>query len=164
MHLILLLIKVGFLEIDFVDLLDIFLVGLLLFQVYRLIKGSLAFNIFLGLLIVYFIWFVVSLLEMQLLKRILEQFVNMGVIALLIVFQPEVRKFLLYLGRGSLARRLILFRKFWKRSDPKDTQFHPVAKSIVAALANLSKNHTAAILVLTETSKLQFYAYWGIDG
>lgn len=158
----LMLIKIGFLEIDFVDLLDIFLVGLLIYQVYRLIKGSLAFNIFLGLLIVYFIWFVVSLLEMQLLKRILEQFVNMGVIALLIVFQPEVRKFLLYLGRGSLARRLIMFRKFWKRSDAKDTQFHPVAKSIVAALTNLSKNRTGAIVVLTETSKLQFYANTGV--
>ena len=157
-----LFIKIGFMEVDVIDLIDILVVGILLFYLYRLVKGSLAFNIFLGLVFVYLMWFVVSLLGMQLLQRIMVQFVNVGVIALLIVFQPEVRKILLYLGRGSLARRALMFRKFWRRNDRKDAAMHPLVQRITLALSNLHKSKTGCILVLCETSKLQMYANSGV--
>jgi diadenylate cyclase len=155
------LIKIGFLEVTVIDLLDILLVGILLFQLYRLLKGSLAFNIFTGLILVYFIWILVTLLEMQLLKRILEQFINVGVIALLILFQPEVRKFLLYLGRGSILKRTLMFKRFWRKNN-KETEFYPIVKKLTVALSNMRKSRTGAILVLTESSKLQFYANTGV--
>lgn len=157
-----LFIKIGFLEIDVVDLLDIFLVGLLLYQVYKLLKGSLAFNIFIGLLLVYFVWFVVGLLGMRLLEGILGQFIEVGVIALLIVFQPEIRKFLIYLGRGSVLSRGFSISRLFRKDKHSTKRYDGIIAEVVSALGNLSNSRTGAILVFSETSRLQFYANTGV--
>lgn len=157
-----LFIKIGFLEIDFIDLLDIFLVGLLLYQVYKLLKGSLAFNIFIGLVLVYFAYFLVGLLGMRLLEGILGQFIEVGVIALLIVFQPEIRKFLIYLGRGSAFSRRFSITRLFKRDSKRTKVYDGLVKEIVNAMSNLAKNKMGAILVFSETSRLQFYANTGV--
>ncbi len=157
-----LFVKLGFLEIGFADLLDIFLVGLLIYQIYRLLKGSLALNIFLGLVLVYFVWFLVGLLEMRLLTSILGQFIEVGVIALLIVFQPEVRKFLLYLGRGHLFKKGISIRKLFSRTSRNEAEYYPIVKSILSAVDHMRERGTGAILVLCESSRLQFYANTGV--
>ncbi|MDX2003549.1 MAG: diadenylate cyclase CdaA [Chitinophagales bacterium] len=157
-----LLIKIGFLEISVTDLLDILLVTLLLFQLYKLLRGSLAFNIFIGLVFIYILWFLVTILEMQLLKRILEQFVNVGVLALLIIFQPEARKFLLYLGRGSVVNRTQFLRRLFNKASAKEAEYFPMVKKISLALGNLKKTRTGAIIVLSESSRLQFYAQTGV--
>lgn len=157
-----LFIKIGFLEIGFTDLLDIFLVGLLIYQIYRLLKGSLALNIFLGLVLVYFVWFLVGLLEMRLLASLLGQFIEVGVIALLIVFQPEIRKFLLYLGRGNILRKSFSLRRIFSRNQRNEAEYYPVVKSIIAAIEHMRQGGTGAILVLCETSRLQFYANTGV--
>ncbi len=162
MRLLYLFVKIGFLEIGFADLLDIFLVGLLIYQIYRLLKGSLALNIFLGLVLVYFVWFLVGLLEMRLLASILGQFIEVGVIALLIVFQPEVRKFLIYLGRGSILRKGFSLRRIFSKSNRKEAEYYPIIKSIVAAAEHMREQGTGAILVLSESSRLQFYANTGV--
>ncbi len=162
MCLLYLFVKIGFLEIGFADLLDIFLVGLLIYQIYRLLKGSLALNIFLGLVLVYFVWFLVGLLEMRLLASILGQFIEVGVIALLIVFQPEVRKFLIYLGRGSILRKGFSLRRIFSKSNRKEAEYYPIIKSIVAAAEHMREQGTGAILVLSESSRLQFYANTGV--
>ena len=157
-----LFIKIGFLEITFLDLLDIALVGLLIYQLYKLLSGSIAFNILMGLLLVYFIWFLVRVLEMELLQGILGQFINVGVIALLIVFQPEVRKFLLFLGRGSRFNKYNMFWKNLLSKEKRQPLFDPYIKQITVALENLSAVKTGAIIVLSETSRLQFYADSGV--
>lgn len=154
--------SIGFLEIDIEDLLDIFLVGLLIYQVYKLLRGSLAFNIFIGLVLVYFVWFIVGLLEMKLLEALLGQFIEVGVIALLIVFQPEIRKFLIYLGRGSLLRRNFSFKRLFTRNDTDDAEYVGLVKEVTTALDNLARGKTGAILVFSETSRLQFYANTGV--
>lgn len=158
----LLFIKIGFLEISLLDILDIILVGLLIYQVYKLLKGSIAFNIFIGLLLVYFAWFLVRVLGMELLQGILSQFIGVGVIALLIVFQPEVRKFLLFLGRGGRFRRYNMLWKDLFSKEKRQPEFLPYINEITDALKNLSETKTGAILVLSETSRLQFYANTGI--
>ena len=104
------LIQIGFLTISFWDFLDVLIVGFLLYQVYKLLKGSLGFNIFIGLVLVYSTWRIVSILEMPLLSSILGQFVSVGMIALLVLFQPEVRRFLLFVGQGSIQTKIQVFR------------------------------------------------------
>lgn len=157
-----LFIKIGFLEFDLVDMLDILLVGLLIYQVYKLLKGSLAFNIFIGLLLVYFVWFVVGLLEMRLLQGILGQFIEVGVIALLIVFQPEIRKFLIYLGRGSIMRRNFSIKRLFVKNDKPKGVYEELVKEVSTAIKHLTKTRTGAILVFSETSRLQFFANTGV--
>lgn len=154
-------IKIGFLEIRLLDILDIILVGILIFQLYKLVKGSLAFNIFIGLLIVYLASLVVQSFGMELLSGILGQFVGVGVIAVLIVFQPEVRRFLLYVGRGSRIGRESIWKKLsinkWRLSTQKEMQI----KTIIRALDIFSRNKTGALIVYAITSKLQYYANTG---
>lgn len=154
--------RIGFLEFRVIDLVDILLVGFLIYQLYRLIRGSLAYNIFIGLLIVYLLSLLFRALDMQLISQILGQFIGVGVLALLIVFQPEVRRFLLLLGRGSdltrsgFLRRLNLRPRDWAQ-DSADTMIPDVAASITA----LAKRRTGALIVFSQTSRLQFFANTG---
>ena len=87
----------SFIHISLLDMLDIFLVAVLLFQLYRLIKGTIAINIFVGIFGVYLFWLLVKALNMELLSSILGQIIGVGVVALIIVFQQEIRRFLLIL-------------------------------------------------------------------
>lgn len=96
-----LLFSIGFLELTWIDIADILLVSFLIYQVYRLMKGSVAVKIFLGILAVYLLFLVVKALKMELLTTILGQFIGLGVIAGLILFQQEIRKFLLLIGKTT---------------------------------------------------------------
>ena len=95
----------GFLDLDIFDFLDILLVTALLFQLYKLVKGTVAIKIFLGLAFTYLFWKLVGALQMDLLSEILGQFIGVGVLAIIIVFQQEVRKFLLMIGTTSFQNR-----------------------------------------------------------
>src|SRR6185295_14783976 len=99
--------KIAFLEVSWVDFVDISLVAILLYQIYKMIRGSLAVNIFLGILSLYLIYLVVRAAQMELLATILGQFMGVGVLAMIILFQPELRKFLLVIGRGTEFRENI---------------------------------------------------------
>ncbi|MBK8344154.1 MAG: hypothetical protein IPL12_13100 [Bacteroidetes bacterium] len=103
------LLSLGFLDLTLVDIIDILLVAFILFQLYRLVRGSLAFTIFIGLLVIYVLSLVAKALELKLMSEILGSFISVGVIAVLIVFQPEIRRFLLYVGRSSDFRKA----NFW---------------------------------------------------
>lgn len=83
----------GFLDITLVDIIDIFVVALIMFQVYRLTRGTNALRIVVGILIIYLLWIVTRVLNMELLSMILGQIIGVGVIALIIVFQQEIRVF-----------------------------------------------------------------------
>ncbi|MDH5415287.1 MAG: TIGR00159 family protein, partial [Flavobacteriaceae bacterium] len=91
--------SIGFLKVTWVDIIDILLVSALLYHVYKLMKGSVAVNIFLGVLAIYFTYLIVQAAQMELLSLILGQFMGVGVLATIILFQPEIRKFLLLVGR-----------------------------------------------------------------
>ena len=81
---------IGFLEISWTNLIDVSLVAILLYQVYKLLKGSIAMNIFFGILALYLIYLLVKALQMELLATILGQFMGVGVLAMIILFQPEL--------------------------------------------------------------------------
>ena len=84
--------------------LDIVAVALILYQLYRLTRGTAAIRIFLGVLAIYLVYQIVDALQMRMLAEILGQFIGVGVIALLIVFQQELRQFLLLIGNRQFVR------------------------------------------------------------
>ena len=92
----------AFITVHFIDVVDILLVAVLIYQLYYLIKGTAAINIFIGILLFYLLWIVVKALNMQLFGSILGKFIDVGFIALLIVFQQELRRFLLFIGTSDI--------------------------------------------------------------
>ena len=91
----------GFVPFTFVDLIDIILVAVIMYWIYRMTKGTNAPYILSGIIAVYLLWVVVRALNMELLSTILGQLISVGAIALIIVFQPELRRFLQMIGMGQ---------------------------------------------------------------
>ncbi len=95
----------GALNFSVLDALDIIIAAFLLFQIYRLLKGTAAIRILLGMVAIYLLYRLVQLLEMRLLSEFLGSFMGAGLIILIIVFQQEIRKFLLVVGSATFTRR-----------------------------------------------------------
>lgn len=152
------LFKIGFLEVSWVDFVDISLVSILLFQVYKLIRGSIAVNIFLGILSLYLIYLIVRAAQMELLATILGQFMGVGVLAMIILFQPEIRKFLLVIGRGAEFRENI-FKAIsnWRNTYHDEFDVH----EIIEAVKNLKASKTGALIVFSRDTELKFYVETG---
>jgi uncharacterized protein (TIGR00159 family) len=154
-----LLFDIGFLKIGWVDVIDILLVSVLLYQVYKLMKGSMAVTIFLGYLFLYLIYLVVDAAGMELVSTILGQFMQVGVIAAIILFQPEIRKFLLLLGKTTDINR-DLFRGFLRRKDDLGKKGFQV-NDIIDAVKAMGGSNTGALIVLSKDAELRFYAESG---
>lgn len=150
--------KLGFLEVNWVDLIDVGLVAVLLYQIYKLIRGSIAVNIFLGLLALYLVYLMVRAAQMELLGTILGQFMGVGFIAMIVLFQPEIRKFLIVLGRSTEFRENFLKTLSGMRQgyaiDFDVTQVTDAVKSMMAT-------KTGALIVFTRDSGLKFYVQTG---
>ena len=101
-----------FIDFSFIDVIDIFLVALLLFYLYKLVRGTVAINIFIGIVIIYLIWKLTDLLSMDVLSNILGNFISVGFFALIVVFQQEIRRFLLLLGSTNFTNRKNVIRYF----------------------------------------------------
>ena len=99
--------SVAFIAFRWLDVVDILLVAILLYQLYNLVRGSVAVNIFIGILFVYILWLVVKALNMQLFGSILGKFIDVGIIVLIVVFQQELRRFLLFLGTTDFFSKTI---------------------------------------------------------
>lgn len=138
------------------DIIDIVLVALLLYYVYRLMKESGSLNIFYGILVFIIIWILVSqVLDMRLLGRIFDKLVGVGVLALIILFQDEIRRF--FLTIGSQRRLGFLFRLFRSR---KTVVRNPAAENkavmqIVLACEQMSKRYVGALIVLEKSMSLR---------
>ena len=148
------LFKIGFLDFNFLDLLDILIVGYLIYRIYKLLRGSIAFNIFVGIVILYAIWGLVSLLKMDMLSSILGQFVNVGFIIIIIIFQPEVRRFLLLLGNTTLGSRTNFFSRWLTRNLSTSENKQSALQEIKSALLRLSKEKTGALIVFSRNLDL----------
>ena len=151
--------SIGFVDVKFVDILDVMFVTILLYQVYKLMRGSVAIRVFLGFLSLYLAFLVVKAANMELLTSILGQFMGVGVLAVIILFQQEIRKFLLLLGRtpvfneGSVLKSI----RFWTSAESVRTEINP----IVEAAKTLGGTNTGALMVLSKNSELKFYAESG---
>ena len=151
----LLFIKIGFLPVRIWDILDILVVGLLMYQIYKLLKGSIAFNILIGLLTLYVVWWLVGELKMDLLQAFMEQFVNLGVLILIIIFQPEVRRFLVVLGNRALRRRSEFLGSIIDRNMNSTPQKQNHIRAIKAAILRMSRRKTGALIVLARDLSLE---------
>jgi len=161
---LILLFNIGFLEISWVDILDIIAVTWLLYQVYKLMKGSIASKVFLGFLFLYLTYLMVNAAEMKLLSAILGQFMGVGVLALIILFSPEIRKFLLIIGKSTTFNRENLFKNLpWKKQG-LDDRFD--VNPVIDAAKTLGGTNTGALIVFSRESELKFYVDSGdrIDG
>ncbi len=143
-----------FLDFSFIDVIDILLVAVLLFYVHKLLKGTVAINIFIGITILLLIWQLTKALKMELLSNILGGFMGVGSIALIVVFQPEMRKFLLMLGSTKFSRRGGFFSKI--KFLKTDFVSQDDLDSIVEACENLAKTKTGALIAIERNNKLDF--------
>jgi uncharacterized protein (TIGR00159 family) len=143
-----------FINISILDIFDAFLVAVLLYYVYKLIKGTVAVKIFIGIAIVFIMWKLTQLLKMEMLSGLLGTLIGGGVIALIVVFQQEIRKFLLMIGSSNFASRRSFVRQL-KFLNTENQDVTDVA-SIIRACEHLSKLNTGALIVLEKTNNLDF--------
>ena len=156
------LFDIGFLPIRIWDILDILIVGYLMYQIYKLLRGSIAFNIFIGFILIYVVWWLVGVLKMDLLSSLLSQFVSVGVLMLLIVFQPEVRRFLLLLGDSTLRQRSNFFRRLIDREwEANDSEMKHVT-AIKKAMLRMSRTRTGALIVITKKFNPEMFNNSGV--
>lgn len=143
----------AFITLRFLDILDIFLVAVLLFQIYRLIKGTVAFNIVIGMFLLYLLWLMVKALNMELLGSIMGQFIGVGVLALIIVFHPEIRKFLVFIGTNYNVNRILAIDKLFGTGKEKMINREQI-ESIVEACMSMAKSKTGALIIIAGNSEL----------
>ena len=145
------------------DILDITIVGYLIYRIYKLLKGSIAFNIFIGLVMLYVVWWLVSVLKMDLLSLILTQFVEVGVIILIIIFQPEVRRFLLILGNTTLRQRSNFFGQLIEQNlENSDTRNQSI-QEIKSALLRMGREKIGALIVFSKNIDLENLSHSGVQ-
>jgi diadenylate cyclase len=147
-------------QITILDIVDIVLVAVIFFQIYRLIRGTAAFSIFLGIFFIYLTWLVVKALNMELITALLGQVIGVGVIALIIVFQPEVRRFLLVLGNRYITSSKFSFGRFFSSMN-EDQDAPGLAEEIVRACESMSSKKTGALIVIGRKSSLDLFSEGG---
>lgn len=140
------------LEFKVIDLIDISLVALLLFQLFRLIRGSVAEKVFIGFLVIYFVYLIVKNSGLLVLSSILGEFTGLGFLAAIILFQQEIRKFLVLLGKTSFLNPDNILN--WKKDVPAGT-FNALIYSDAAK--TLASTNTGALIVFAKSSELKFY-------
>lgn len=147
----------SFLNLRFLDIMDIVLVAMILYYIYSLIRDTIALNIVLGLVIIYLVYLAVKQMHMRLLTEILGGFVSVGFIALIVVFQQEIRRFLLLIGRNAFLQKGKAWWSFifGKAEITKRSHFH--AKPIIDACKSMKKSRTGALIVFAEYFDEQFY-------
>ena len=149
-----------FLDFKIIDLVDIILVAVLLYYVYRLVKGTVAINIFIGIVVVYLLWKLTVALQMKMVSGIIGGFMNIGLIALIIVFQQEIRKFLLMIGSTNFTRKRNFIRTF-RFLKPDEATTETDVDAIIAACEKMSTTRTGAIIVIERNNPLDFVKYSG---
>lgn len=150
----------AFIQLKLTDVIDILLVAMLMYMLYNLLKGTAAINIFLGIIAIFVLWRLVSLLQMEMLSQVLGAFISVGFIALIVVFQPEIRQFLLLIGTPRFLdkmRNRFAFLRFNLHSaialdvDP-----------IVSACRKLSASKTGALIVIARLNELRQFTGTGL--
>lgn len=147
----------GFVPFTFIDFIDIILVATIMFWIYRATRGTNAPYIITGIIMIYLVWVVVRTLNMELLSTILGQFVSVGVIALIIVFQPEIRRFLQMIGMRR--KRFNFISRIFNRNDSTPDN---IIAPIVTACREMATIKTGALIVIGRQSDLRLIIEGGI--
>lgn len=147
-----------FFSISIKDIIDVLLVAVLLYYAYRLMKESRSLNIFFGVLVFVVFWlFVSQILEMRLLGTILDRIVSVGAIALLILFQDEIRKFFYSIGTHERVRAVARFFS----GEKKQTHTREDIMPIVMACLSMSKQKVGALIVIQRSLPLNDFVRSG---
>lgn len=143
-----------FLDYSFLDILDVVLVAILLYYIYKLLRGTVAINIFIGITIIFLIWKITVALEMEMLSGILGTLAGGGIVALIVVFQQEIRKFLLMLGTTNFTskRNFLKQLKFVKSEEHIETD----VETIINTCEVMGKTKTGALIVFERNQSLDF--------
>jgi uncharacterized protein (TIGR00159 family) len=149
-----------FITVRFLDILDIILVAFLLYQFYNLIKGTVAINIFIGIFSLYLLWLLVKALDMELLGSILGQVIGVGVIAIIIVFQQEIRRFLLIIGSRYITNYEFSLSNLFSLKTRQKPKIRTT--EIVKACTDMSAFKTGALIVIARRDSLVNYEKTGV--
>ena len=149
-----LLIDIGFLHFNFADVLDILMVAAIIYMLFHWLKGSAAMNIFLAIVALLLLRVLVGLLNMKMTSTILGTLIDVGAIALVVIFQPEIRRFLNNIGRramGSKVARPLLDRILGKRTELMSAD---EVDELVQACFEMGEQRTGALIVIPHRSSL----------
>lgn len=144
----------GFRWFDFIDIL---LVAIIIYYIYSLIKGTIAVNILIGVGLFYGIYLVVKQLEMRLLTEIFGGFISVGSIALIVVFQQEIRRFLLHIGKNISMRRKKVIWSFFGARRAVEADRTDMIKPIIDACKTMARARTGALLVFSKYFDEEYY-------
>ena len=148
----------SFLDFSILDAIDILLTAFLLYQIYRLARGTPAIRIFLGIAALFVVLKMVQAMEIVLLSQILGSFIGLGLIVLIIVFQQEIRKFLLYLGSANFSSNYAFAKRLLRiQNHEESVNYDP----IVLSVQSMIESGTGAIIVFTRSMPLGNYALTG---
>jgi len=152
-----------FIHITAIDVIDIVLVAVIMYQIYKLTKGTNAPSILTGILLIYLLWVAVKTLHMELMTAIMNAVIGVGVIALIVVFQPEIRRFLHLLGmRGNRSGNSFFGRLFEMEEMHRSTQLEHVSP-VVQACSDMSEMNMGALIVIRGESDLEVIAETGVQ-
>lgn len=156
----------SFLHLRFLDIVDIILVAIIIYYLYNLIRGTIAVNIVFGLIIIYLVYIITEQLHMRLLSNILGGFVSVGFLALIIVFQQEIRRFLLLIGKNAALHRNKIWEMFLPANKETENINVPAIKHIIEACKTMQHSRTGALIVFAKFFDDQYYQNTGeaIDG
>jgi uncharacterized protein (TIGR00159 family) len=146
-----------FIKITWVDVVDVVLVAILIYYIYSLIRNTLAVNLVLGMIIIVLVYYTVKGLHMELLEAIIDKFMNVGILVLVIVFQPEIRRFLLHIGKSTFLQR----NKAWwgylfgSKNIERDNLLR--IKPIIDACKSMKKSRTGALMVFVKYYDDEFF-------
>lgn len=149
-------------NIGFWDIIDFAVAAYLIYLLYKLLKGTVAFNIFIGVMLLYVLWWTVRAMNMNILSTILDQFVSVGVIVLVIIFQPEIRRFLLMVGSTTFKSRLEQIEKFFKRGLKFEEEAPEWLNTLRSCIENIRERGLSAVLVVTDNLNHESFISSGI--
>lgn len=146
----------GFLRLSLLDILDILLVALIIFLLFRWLWGSSAWSIFVAILSLYLIRFVVTVLNMRLTATIMDMVLDVGVLALIVIFQPEIRRFLTRLGNGTRVRAggSDILNKVFRNVNRGASIDSNAVNEITEACRRMSESRTGALIVIPHAMPL----------
>jgi diadenylate cyclase len=144
-------------KITVFSVLDVLLLAIIIYQLYNLIRGTIAANIFIGLALIYLLYYIVPESKMPLLAGILKKVADVGIIAVIVLFQQEIRRFLLLVGKNaSLQRNKAWWKYFFGRADVEKDNYNRI-KPIIDACKSLKQSRTGALIVFAKYYDEQFY-------
>ena len=146
-----------FLQIKIVDILDILLLGIIIYLAFRWLRGSSAMSIFVAIVSLYIIRVVVGAFDMRLMTAIMDMILDVGVLAIIVIFQPEIRKFLIKLGNRYMnnAKGRALIDKILGRKGTQNMSVSEEVNDITEACRRMSEDKTGALIVIAHKNPLE---------